>query len=116
MTSTTHVPPRRYPRARVSFNVEVWVDRIGIERRVGGRPVVLGAGGAFLEVDKDYPAGTFLQVRFTLPPVGKIACGAIVRNGLEGKGVGVEFLDVGPHDRERITAFVEKAREAGEGP
>ena len=49
-----------------------------------------------------------MRVRFTLAPIGAIDCRAIVRNGLEAKGVGVEFLDLDPHDQERLRTFVEQ--------
>ena len=35
-------------------------------------------------------------------------CQAIVRNGLTGQGVGVEFLDLESHDQALIKAYVEK--------
>ena len=100
--------PRRDPRAKVSFKTKVWVYRAGGMTSVDGRFVVLGAGGAFLELGDTYPLGTMMRVRFTLAPIGEIDCQAIVRNGLEAKGVGVEFLDLDPHDQERLRRFVEQ--------
>ena len=35
-------------------------------------------------------------------------CAAVVRNSLDGPGIGVEFLDLDPLDRARIQAFVEQ--------
>ena len=70
--------------------------------------MVLGAGGAFLELDDRYPMSTLLHLRFELATLGKISCRAIVRRVIEGKGVAVEFLEIEPGDRERITTFVEK--------
>ena len=103
-------PPRRYPRASVSLATEVWVDHTGVTRRVDGRFVVLGAGGAFLEVDETYPIGSRLYLPFRLAPIGEIACRAIVRDALARKGVGVDFLDLEPPDRARLGAFVEQHR------
>ena len=99
---------RRDPRAKVNFETKVWVDRPGGTTSVDGRFVVLGAGGAFLELGDAYPLGTMMRMRFTLAPIGEIDCRAIVRNGLEAKGVGVEFLDLDPHDQERLRTFVEQ--------
>ncbi len=73
-----------------------------------GRLAILGAGGAFLELGENHAIGSLLRLRFTIAELGEIACQAIVRNALEGKGVGVEFLDIEPSDQERIKAFVEK--------
>ena len=101
---------------RISFDVEAWLDRLGLQRSVSGRFVMLGAGGAFLEVTEDYPTGTFLKIRFELGELGEVSCDAIVRNTLEGKEVGLEFLDLAPHDQKRIEEFVEKARKLATPP
>ena len=86
---------------RVSFDVDVRVEHAGRPARtVGGRLVVLGADGAFLELDEAYPIGALMHVRFELPTLGGISCQAIVRNVNEGTEVGVEFLffeTVRPH-------------------
>ena len=71
---------------------------------------MVGAGGAFLELGDTYPLGTMMRVRFTLVPIGEIDCRAIVRNGIEAKGVGVEFLDLDPHDQERLRRFIAQQR------
>ncbi len=108
MTQSTYATPRRYPRAPVSFDAEVSMDHGGRTIRMDGRLAILGAGGAFLELGGNYAIGSRVRLRFTTAELGEIACQAIVRNGLEGKGVGVEFLDIEPSDQERIKAFVEK--------
>ncbi len=90
----------------MNFETKVWVDQAGSTTSVDGRLVVLGAGGAFLELGDTYPLGTMMRVRFTLASIGEIDCEAIVRNGLEAKGVGVEFLDLDPLVQVRIMTFV----------
>ncbi len=114
MTNPQHT--RRFPRVGISFDVEVWLDRLGLQRSVSGRFVMLGAGGTFLEVTENYPTGTFLKIRFDPGELGEISCDAIVRNTLEGKGVGLEFLDLAPHDQKRIEEFVENARKLATSP
>ena len=102
---------RRYPRAGVSFATEVWVDKGGVSAFADGRFIVLGAGGGRLEVGETIPIGNILRLRFRFPPrFEDIICRSIVRNALEGKrrGVGVEFLDLSPRDRERMSAFVDQ--------
>ncbi len=100
---------RRYPRARVSGDIAVWIEGGATVRRVMGRIVVLGAGGACLEIGENYPVGTALGVAFTPDPlINEVACVAVVRNSLDGKGIGVEFLDLDPLDQARIQAFVEQ--------
>ena len=94
---------------QVSFDVDVRVEHAGRHARtVGGRLVVLGAGGAFLELDEAFPIGSFMHVRFELSTLGEIGCRAIVRNAIEDTGVGVEFLDIEGVQHRRIVAFVAK--------
>jgi len=52
--------------------------------------------------------GRPLRLRFELTALGKVGCRAIVRRRLEDRGVGVEFMDIDPTDRTRITTFVEQ--------
>ncbi len=49
-----------------------------------------------------------MHVRFELPTLGEIGCLAIVRNAIEGTGVGVEFLNIEGVEHRRIVAFVTK--------
>ncbi len=105
---------RRYPRARVSGDIAVWIERDGTVRWVMGRIVVLGAGGAYLEIGENYPVGTVLGVAFTPDPLmDELTCAAVVRNSLDGQGIGVEFLDLDPLDQARIQTFVEQHQVPG---
>jgi len=109
MPEPTH-ESRRFPRAKVSFDTDVSVERGGVATHAAGRFVVLSGGGAFLEIGHRYPVGSLLTVRFTLPAnEDTITCRAIVRNEIEGSGVGIEFIDIAPLDRERVQAFVRQA-------
>ena len=101
---------RRYTRVGADFAADVWVSHGDETIHTPGRLVVLGAGGAFLELGESYAIGRVLRLQFFMPQLGDIDCQVIVRNGLEGKGVGTEFLDMNPPDRERIKAFVEQIR------
>jgi len=108
LTNTPSVNRRNFPRVQVSFDVHVRVEHAGQARTVGGRLVVLGAGGAFLELDDAYPIGSLMHARFELPALGEIGCQAIVRNAIVGTGVGVEFLNIEGVEHRRIVAFVTK--------
>ena len=100
---------RRHPRANVTFGVDVVSYSAGVSQRDEARLIVLSSGGAFLELDGDYAVGSILKLGFTLPSTTEAITGlAIVRDRLTGSGVGVEFLDLEPRDRERITAFVNR--------
>ena len=99
---------RRHRRVRVDFDADVWVDRGFKTIHIHGRLVVLGEGGAFLELGESYAIGSVLRIRFTVAELGEITCRAIIRYGLEGKGVGTEFLDMDLHEHARIKTLVEK--------
>lgn len=84
--------------------------RGGHVTQVAGWLVVLGGGGVFLEVADHYPVGALLGLRFKIASSAEEAvCRGIVRDGLEDRGVAVEFLDISPMDRDRVTAFVQHA-------
>jgi hypothetical protein len=107
---------RRYPRAKLGPDLGVWAD-ICPDRSVAvamsGRVATIGAGGAFVEVSEDYPLGCVLSLRFKLPPAfAEIICWAIVRDNSMGRGVGIEFSDIAPSDRERIHTFVTRYGES----
>ena len=105
---------RRFPRARLSFETELWVETPTGPTHLEGRFVLLGAGGACLELDESFSVGRLLNLTFTLPQTGDtIGCRAIVRSAVEGKGVGVEFLDISPQERERVSACVQRYIQAG---
>ena len=75
---------------------------------------MLEAGGACLELDEPFSTGSLLNLSFTLPQTeDAIGCRAIVRSAVEGKGVGVEFLDISPQERERVSACVQRYVQAG---
>ena len=94
---------RQSPRVRVfgADDVDVWVDGAEDQERRSGRLVDLSAGGASLALDHGYPTGTCLSVRFQLVRLGEISCRAIVRRDIEGKGVGIEFLDLEAPEQEQ---------------
>ena len=110
MTPPTVPQARRYLRARVSFDAEAWLARRDGPTRVRGRLAVVGAGGALLELGENYAIGSLLRLWFSLPGFRVMECQAIVRNGLPGQGVGVEFLDLESDDQALIKAFVERVQ------
>ena len=103
MTDTTST---RRQSPRIQVDADVRVEGAGVQRRIGGRLLNLGAGGAFVELDDGYPVGTCLRVRFKLAMLGEISCRVIVRHNIEGKGVGVEFLDLEGTEQERLLALI----------
>jgi len=100
---------RRYARARVNLQAHVRVFDGGTFTSLRGRIVVLGEGGAFLELSEDVVIGTRLGLQFTLPSgPDPVICRAVVRSCLPGQGVGVEFSKLSSHDGGRVAQFVEQ--------
>lgn len=101
---------RRYPRAHLDPQSTVWADVYpdrGDAAPASGRLATLGPGGVFIELGREYPLGSLLSLRFKLPPsFSEIVCWGVVRNALYGRGVGIEFSNLGPGDRDRIASFV----------
>ena len=102
-------PTRRHPRTSVSFLMDVVNYSAGLTTQDEGRLVVLGAGGALLELSGSYAVGSMLRLGFKLPSTKEeISCTAIVRDRLNANGVGVEFLHLEPRDRRKISTFVQQ--------
>ena len=100
---------RKYPRVGLGVDSaiwsEVWQGEIGGANPVGGVVTVLGAGGAFVEVSEVYEVGSNVGLRFLLPGTREeIACDGVVREFVPGRGIGIEFTEISPIDRERVRA------------
>lgn len=73
----------------------------------------ISAGGIYLVVEQDMPVGTFIEMKFELPPPEHpiYAIGKVVRKEEreeEGKtryGLGVKFTNIKPEDQERISKY-----------
>lgn len=108
---------RRYPRAIVNLTTEVVVDRGDASTSVGGRFLILGGGGAWIEMSWQYPIDTEVTLRFKLPSVtDDIACRAVVRNRVHRRGAGVEFVDITLSDRANVIAFVARQTPGASSP
>ena len=78
----------------------------------------LSTKGAFLKTDRILPLGTHLELRFCIPGAREaIECRGVVRctssrQGTgESGGIGLEFEDLSPHDRELLEAFLDRHRQ-----
>ncbi len=99
---------RRYPRAEVSIVVDFAVLHAATPTTDQGLLRVLGGGGVFVEIDQNYPLGTVVRLQFKLPGEDEdVRCHGGVCNGLDGQGVGLEFLDISPRNRDRLMDFVD---------
>ncbi len=105
---------RRSSRAGLNVGsmivADVNSDGRGSPTSAAGRIASLGPEGAFIELCEDYPVGCLLNICFRLPPhFSQIGCSATVRSHSPGRGIGVEFMDLMPADRERIQKFVDNS-------
>ncbi len=95
----------RDPGAIVNLTTEVVVERGDAEVSVDGLFLLLGSGGAWIEMAGQYPIDSEVALCFKLPTGGSdIACRAVVRNHMRRRGAGIEFVDITPHDRARRMA------------
>lgn len=96
---------RRTPRVEVSKGV--WVAW-----RADGSPVVsrvrdLSAGGVFISTSAPLSKGSPVQLLFSLPE-GEMRIEGIVRYSNAGKGMGVEFTQMGVADRARLQELIRR--------
>ncbi len=96
---------RRNPRVEISKGL--WVAW-----RPDGAPVVsrvrdLSAGGVFVSTNAPLPKGSPIQLLFSLPE-GEMRIEGIVRYCNAGKGMGVEFTQMGVADRARLQELLRR--------
>ena len=108
---------RRHARIRFGSDsaiaADTWLYERGTEKTFNARITVLGLGGLFLETGTASSEGSLVSLSFNLPAqLSPILCSGIVRDGLPGRGVGLEFLDMASSDRARLGAFITQTRQA----
>jgi len=92
----TSVPMRRYERIFLPQGMFVaWYG--GGDQQIS-RAQTLGMGGAFLATANPPVVGTTLRLVFEVPG-GSVRADGIVRNVSSGRGMGIEFVKMGPQDR-----------------
>lgn len=90
------VSSRRYER--ISLPVGMFLAWYGGGDQQSSRVQTLGLGGVFLGACNPPPVGTTLRMVFEVPG-GTVRADGIVRSVVPGKGMGVEFVKMGPLDR-----------------
>ena len=111
MLATAVRKERRYPR--VTTATGIWVAwKTGARHNVS--PIrTVGLGGMFIFEDDPLPEGTMLQLVFQLPG-GKdsVRARATVRLAEVGRGMGVEFVQMSPAERARLSQLMKKLTQA----
>jgi hypothetical protein len=83
--------------------------------RMVSRAEVLGMGGLFLHTASPPELGTIIEVLFDLDP-GEVRARAVVRDSAPGKGMGVQFVQMDPDARARLTRFLSQCAPADPSP
>ncbi len=94
---------RKYPRIPVDLPAQYSVEGTEDEARVQ----MLGGGGMFLGTSQVIPAGSVLTVRFRpAKHLPTMEAKAVVRYCEDGKGIGIEFTDINPQNRQYILRLI----------
>jgi len=73
--------------------------------RTVSRAETVGMGGLFLHTSNPPAEGSFIGLIFDLK-TGEVRARAIVRHSKPGKGMGVQFVQMGTTDRQRLNQFL----------
>lgn len=103
--STSLQNRRRWARHKMSFPMELRDERVNTPIRVNASDV--SGNGCYVETILPIPIGTNLKVDFWIESE-KITTSAIVRTCDPGVGMGIEFIGLSPHDRERFHKHLDK--------
>jgi hypothetical protein len=96
---------RRHPR--VILATEIWLGQDGVFTRTDEQLCILSIAGAFIASRHSQAQESLLNLRFKLSQTGDfITCTGMVRAVYQGRGIGVEFVELSADDRERIRAFI----------
>ena len=94
--------------ARVVVPQGVWVAwQLAKKQRHVSRVSDLSTGGVFIATSLTITIGTNIQMLFSLPE-GEMRIHGIVRYASVGKGVGVEFTNMGSGDRARLQELLRR--------
>lgn len=96
---------RRHRRLALIREIEYEGKRGKVQRRLAD----ISAGGMFIDTPEPLRPGSKITVRVRLPDSEEpVVATAEVKYTQDGVGMGVEFLDLKPEDREKIEKLVEK--------
>ncbi len=91
---------------RVGLVADVWLGEDGVFTRGRERLTNLSVGGAFIEATGGFAVGSVVSLRFSL---GRdyITSTSIVRYVGPYRGIGVEFIDISPENKQRLASFID---------
>lgn len=98
-------PKRRFPRVNLPKGLKVaWIHEKQQELTIAG---TVSSGGLFVISQKPAPVGSQVRLLFDIPG-GEVLATAVVRNQVEGRGMGVEFTEIQPNDRIRLEGLLQR--------
>ncbi len=98
-------PKRRFPRVNLPKGLKVaWMHEKRQELTIAG---TVSSGGLFVISQKPAPVGTQVRLLFDIPG-GEVLATAVVRNQVQGRGMGVEFVEIQPNDRSRLEGLLQR--------
>jgi hypothetical protein len=105
MSATVFSKPRRYPRASPAQpSLVAWRSPT---RNNISRFTSLGLGGMFIHETNPPPSGALLQLIIETPS-GQVRARATVCTAESGRGMGVQFTQMGPEERSRLAYMIKK--------
>ncbi|HVZ60267.1 MAG TPA: PilZ domain-containing protein [Terriglobales bacterium] len=101
-SSTSHTEyPREHTRHSTYRDLSLVYE--GASDRITVHPPDLSPRGMFIHLNRYFPQGAVVKLRFTLARSGhEVHTRAEVRYCLEGVGIGVEFIDISEADQQAI--------------
>ncbi len=104
--------PREERRRAKRIAIELWIEAEQKDDLYFHRAANLSSGGAFFAQTLPHPAGTVVNLRFTLPGDSQeIQCrGKVVAAPADALGMGIEFVDLKDADRQRIERLIDTAQ------
>jgi PilZ domain len=96
---------RRYPR--VGLQQGMYVAWQGVGERVVSQIVTVGLGGLFIRTANPPPVGDVIRVYFEVPG-GEIRARAVIRDSVQGEGMGIQFTSMEPEARGRLTQLLRR--------
>jgi PilZ domain len=94
---------RQFPRVRLATQVQSEHTMLLTYSRD------VSVGGMFIETKTPLPAESVLSVRFNIDPDGPVIMAkGFVTYQAKGFGMGMQFVEISPEDRDRIAAYVSR--------
>lgn len=96
---------RKYPRIRVPKGM--WVGWKSAGQTSASRAWNMGLGGLYLLAANPPSKGATIELVFDLP-TGEVRARAIVRSSMPARGMGIQFVQMRPEDRAKLSRYLSR--------